>query len=154
MRLKPMVLLCAFALILTLIITPPFTVKGDDDSDSFRPGEIVITLRPGANLNEFNARYGTTTLEQLVGTDSYRLGLPPGVDVESFLDAVASDTDLLSAQPNFELQSPEVRQTSHAFIDQTSHAFIDGRSPANFYGQPPSLRVRISEAAARVCAWL
>jgi subtilisin family serine protease len=149
MRLRLFVSLFALALILTPLVAPPVAVEGDSSyQDNFRSGEIVVTLRRGANVNAFNARHGTTTLERLNGTDSYRLGLPPGADVESFLSTIAGDPDLLAAQPNFEFQSPEIRQTSHAFLDQTSHAFLNGESPADFFGQPPSLRVRIDEAHA------
>ena len=149
MRLKFLALFCALALIVTLLVAPPFAVKGDGSyQDGFRPGEMVAILRAGANINAFNGRHGTATLEQLAGTNSYRLSLPPGADVVAFLNAVAGDPDLQSGQPNFEFQAPEIRQGSHAFLDQGSHAFLDGQSPANFYGQSPGLRVRISEAHA------
>ena len=138
-------LICVFAAILVLA-APPFVVWGDDFDDDYRPGEIIVTLKPGANINLFNARNGTFTLEMMAGTTTYRLGLTAGTDVEAKLDEISADPDLLSAQPNFEHQSPEVRQRSLAFIDQRSLAFIDGQSPADFYGQPPALRVRINEA--------
>ncbi len=138
-------LTCFCTLILALAL-PPFIASGDDFNDDYRPGEIIVTLRAGANINQFNARNGTFTLETLPGTTTYRLGLQAGADVELKLNEIASDPDLISAQPNFEHQSPEVRQRSLAFIDQRSLAFIDGQSPVNFYGQPPALRVRINEA--------
>lgn len=140
---------CVLTLTLTLtLILPPFVVRGDSYNDAYRPNEIIVTLRTGAGINQFNFRNGTFTLETLAGTNTYRLGLPAGTDVEAKLNEISPDPDLLSAQPNFEHQSPEVRQRSLAFIDQRSLAFIDGQSPANFYGQPPALRVRINEAHA------
>jgi subtilisin family serine protease len=149
MKMMPKIfrLACAFALF-TILIAPPFSVRGDDNMDDFRPGELLVTLRPGANINQFNARNGTSTLEVLTGTNSYRLGIPSGETVEGKLGQIASDPDLLSAQPNFEHRSPEVRQGSMAFLDQGSMAFLDGQSPANFYGQAPALRVRVNEAHA------
>ena len=140
-------LACALLFFL-LLIAPPFSVRGDDYLDDFRPGELLVTLKPGANINQFNARNGTSTLEVLSGTNSYRLGIPSWETVEGKLGQIASDPDLLSAQPNFEHRPPEIRQGSMAFIDQGSMAFIDGQSPANFYGQPPALRVRVNEAHA------
>jgi thermitase len=146
MRLKP-ILLCVFTLSLALFVAP-FAVIGDSPQDAYRAGEIVVTLRPGADINDFNARQSTSTLERLAGTDTYRVRLPAGEEVPNALDRVVGDPELLAAQPNFEFQAPEIRQSSQAFIDQSSQAFIDGQAPMSFYGQPPSLQVRMTEAHA------
>jgi subtilisin family serine protease len=146
MKNRLLTLLGVFICVAVLVGLPSLALDDSTITDLFRPGEIVVTLRPGASVSSFNARHNTTTLEQLAGTNSYRLGLTPGETVEQKLGAVSGDPDLLSAQPNFEFQAPEIRQGSQAFIDQGSQAFIDGQSPANFYEQPLLNNLRIEEA--------
>ncbi len=114
--------------------------------DAYVPGEMIVSLKAGRSVAQFHARHGTWTIDQLAGTNKYRVGIPGGLSVEQEVMSVSSDPDLLWAKPNFLHQGPEIRQGSQAFIDQGSQAFIDGRSPANFYGQAQLQRVRLNEA--------
>ena len=115
-------------------------------SDSFRPTEINVNLAAGADIATINARYGTTTLEQIPATNIYRLQLPVGTTVEQIKAQMAFDLAIDFAEPNYHYQSPEVRQGSHAFTDQGSHAFTDGQSPGNFYGQQPVMNLHLTQA--------
>ncbi|MGE0885466.1 MAG: S8 family serine peptidase [Blastocatellales bacterium] len=121
--------------------------------DSFRNGEIVVGLIPGADINAFNARNGTTIREQLAGTDQYLLNLAPGVEVEAKLEEITVDPDVAFSGPNFNFKHAEVRQRSQAYIDQRSQAYIDGQSPINFFGQPSVLRLRLTEAQQITRGW-
>lgn len=141
-------LLCLAAAVLS---TNSFRVKAQ--GDRFRDGEIVVGLIPGADVNAFNARYGTTIREQLAGTDQYLLGLAPGVEVEDKLAEIAGDPDVAFSGPNFFFKHAEVRQRSQAYIDQRSQAYIDGQSPVNFFGQPSVLRLRLAEAQRITRGW-
>ncbi len=115
-------------------------------SDSFRPNEINVNLAVGVDIATINARYGTTTLEKIPGTNLYRLQLPAATTVEQFKAQVEFDLAIDFAEPNYNYQSPEVRQTTHAFTDQTTHAFTDGDSPGNFFGQQPVMNLHLKEA--------
>ena len=114
--------------------------------DSFRPTEINVNLAAGADIATINARYRTTTLEQIPATNIYRLQLPAGTTVEQFKAQVEFDLAIDFAEPNYNYQSPEVRQTTHAFTDQTTHAFTDGNSPGNFFGQQPVMNLNLAQA--------
>lgn len=122
-------------------------------NDTFRPSEIIVGLQPGADIDAFNARYGTTIKEQLVGTDQYLLSLGRGVKVENELAEVAGDSDLAFSGPNFNFQHAEVRQRSQAYVDQRSQAYVDGQSPVDFYGQPAALRLHLAEAQQISYGW-
>ncbi len=67
---------CVLGLLLTIIITP---ARGDSFEDDYIPGEVLVTLRPGRNINHFHARFGTTTLEQLNDTTTYRVKLKAAI---------------------------------------------------------------------------
>ncbi|MDX2032206.1 MAG: S8 family serine peptidase [Blastocatellia bacterium] len=116
--------------------------------DSFRAGEINVGLIPGAEIEAFNLRYGTSVLEEIPGADQYRLRLPLGETVEAALAKARLDPTVLFADPNYYYLSPEVRQTSQAFVDQTSQAFVDNSSPAKFWTQGTIANLRITEAHA------
>jgi thermitase len=114
--------------------------------EGYRSGEICVGLQSGVEIDEINARYGTYIKELIPGSTIYLLGLPPGRNMEKVVERMNADLDLLFAEFNQQLQLPEVRQTSHAFIDQVSHAFIDGQSPVNFYGQQSVENLCLAEA--------
>jgi subtilisin family serine protease len=138
-------LVCVLGLLLAMIVTP---ARGDSFADDFIPGEVVVTLKPGRNINSFNARFGTTTLEQLTGTNTYRLRLRTGDEVVNVLDEIQADPDVQAAQPNFEFESPEIRQSGMAFLDQSGMAFLDGVSPSNYYQQSALDPLRLAQAHA------
>ncbi len=137
--------------LLGLIIFTMLAVFGSQSvlaggSDSFRPNEINVNLAVGVDIATINARYGTTTLEQIPGTALYRLQLPVGTTVEQFKALAAFDLAIDFADANYNYQSAEVRQGSHAFTDQGSHAFTDGQAPGNFYGQQSVVNLHLSQA--------
>ena len=139
-------LFCVVGLMLTMSSIP---VLGDT-LDDFIPDEVIVTLHPGRNINAFHARFGTTTLEQLPATTTYRVKLQPGDTVVNVLDEVLADPDVQTAQPNFEFQAPEIRQSGVAFLDhQSGVAFLDDVSPSNYYQQSSLTPLRLSQAHAQ-----
>lgn len=114
--------------------------------DGFQSNEIIVSLVPGSDINEFNAQFGTSFKDQIPGSNQYLLSLPAGISVADKLEEVAKSLDLEFSGPNFNFQSAEIRQRSQAFIDQRSQAFIDGQSPVNFYGQAPLRNLHLPEA--------
>jgi len=139
---------CLLALVFLAALTelPSQAGKINRFRENYRSGEICARLQFGADINEINARYGTYIKERIPGTPIYLLGLPPGRDLEDVINQMQVDFNLLFADFNHKFQLPEVRQTSHAFIDQVSHAFIDGQSPVNFYGQESVENLHLDEA--------
>lgn len=142
-----------FALTMIFVALPSRAQLQMEIKDSFQAGEIIVSLVPGTDINDFNTRFGTFFKEQIPGTDQYLLSLPVGVSVEDKLAEVAQDIDLEFSGPNFNFQSAEVRQRSQAFIDQRSQAFIDGQSPVNFYGQPSLKSLYLAEAQEFSGGW-
>jgi subtilisin family serine protease len=123
-------------------------LSGSAALESRRQGEVTVELRPGVDINRVNARHGTYVKNRIQGSSDYLLGLPPNVNLDTYLRQMRADTDLLFAEPNFNFKLPEVRQVSHAFIDQVSHAFIDGQSPVSFYSQPSLANLNLARAHA------
>lgn len=144
--------LFSFVLItMVMMLTLQSTVaKG---SDTFRPGEINVSLAAGVDIATINARYGTAVLEQIAGTTIYRLRLPVGADVLATKAQLELDPAIVFAEPNYNYQSPEVRQSSQAFVDQSSQAFVDGQAPGNFFGQSSITRLHLAQAQTYTSGW-
>ncbi len=139
---------CLLGLVFLAALTAPPSQAGriNSNRESYRSGEICVRLRFGVEIDKINARYGTYIKERIPRTNIYLLGLLPGRDLEEVKGRMQADFNLLFADVNHKFQLPEVRQTSHAFIDQVSHAFIDGQSPVKFYGQQSVENLHLNQA--------
>jgi subtilisin family serine protease len=120
--------------------------KSTGKRGSFNEGELIIALKPGVDLDAFNARHGTTVKEVQPGTHQYLVSLPRGIKVQDKLNEITSDGEADFALPNARFQSAEVRQVSQPYLDQVSQPYLDSASPINFYGQPSVSRLHLAEA--------
>jgi subtilisin family serine protease len=81
-------------------------VAGED----FETGQVVVKLNPtsGSAIEEINADYGLTTLDDTLGsTGIYLLKAPAGSDTEKVVERLKNDPRLLFAEPNFVAEAPE-----------------------------------------------
>src|SRR6266513_1335512 len=67
----------SFALIF-FVVTALFATRSRAQSgiDDFRPGEVLVEIKPGASIDAINERQGTSTLQRIYGTNFYRLVTP------------------------------------------------------------------------------
>jgi len=66
----------------------------------FRKGELIVEVSPGSSIDIINARYGTTTIQQIYGTNLYRLRTPNGKKENKWRKRLSKDADLLSVALN------------------------------------------------------
>jgi hypothetical protein len=52
--------------------------SGDDPPPEVRKGEVVVELKPDASIEAVNARFNTSTIQRIYGTNFYRLRTPQG----------------------------------------------------------------------------
>jgi subtilisin family serine protease len=81
-------------------------VAGED----FETGQVVVKLNPtsGSAIEEINADYGLTTLDDALGSMGiYLLKAPAGSDTEKVVERLKTDPRLLFAEPNFVVEAPE-----------------------------------------------
>lgn len=82
------------------------TTSNDDPETT----EIVVKLDPlsDATIAAINEAYGTTTLEELLGSRGiYRLRAPAGENAHDVAQEMTRDVRLLYAEPNFQSEAPE-----------------------------------------------
>lgn len=86
------------------------TVQADDDfPDDIIPGELIIRLEPGYNINTINTEYQTTVLDQISDLNLFRLKLKPGADTYDEWSAIKGEPGVRYADFHFIHQAPEGR---------------------------------------------
>jgi subtilisin family serine protease len=145
---KRITLLIVGSLFLSLIVFAPIhrSASAAKNREKFRQQELVVKLKPGANIQSIIARYGASTVENIRGTRKYRIGWTSGQAIEQKLSQMVMDSDLLVASRNYIVQSPEILQSTAAFVDQSTAAFVDGVSPVSFFDQPQVVNLHLAEA--------
>ena len=90
-----------------------FSAFADDHEDD----ELVIRLQPGVLIDTINARYNTTTVRELVQGVVYKVRVPDPGQLQTILDAMKTDPDLLWAELSYFGESPEPIRRTLAVID-------------------------------------
>src|SRR5207247_10240358 len=96
------------------------------------PGDVVLELRPNVSITDFNQAYHTSLIAQIPGTSIYRLALPAGVDVNTFLQSVSADARAVSTDLNHSTFQPEAQDAAASF--QWIGGF-NGDGPLAYQGQ-------------------
>ncbi len=94
---------------------------------TFRNGEIIAELKPGASIDAVNARNRTTTIHRISGTNFYRLLVPEAKKIEKWLKRMAADRDVLSASLNPVITSP------FTVFSRSTVGFPDGHPKPGHY---------------------
>ncbi len=101
------------------------TRVGHADDDEPETTEVVVKLADGATIDDVNKKYGTTTLEELLGSAAiYRLRVPAGQEADDVAELLEEDLRVLYAEPNFVGETPEG----------------DGRYTTEWGGQDPTVQ--------------
>jgi len=82
---------------------------GDVATDGFRSGQAVVHLHPGASIESFNERHGTTLVATIEGHDLYLIELPADVSLEAAEHEISNDPDTRWSELNYVNQAPEGR---------------------------------------------
>jgi subtilisin family serine protease len=102
--------LCMLALLVAAGSKQAYALVGD-----YEPGQVIVKLDPktGATIEQINADYGTTTLDNtLGGMGVYLLQTPANEDVITFAERLTDDPlgtldRVLYAEPNFVAETAE-----------------------------------------------
>src|SRR5438128_4127922 len=121
----------------------------DYDAQEFRNGEIIIEIKPGASIDDVNARNHTATLQRIYGTNFYRLHIPPEKSDQKWLMRLGRDQDVLSAALNPLITNPVnvLARSTVGFPD--GHA-RPGRPRTEYMSQPDLFNLlNLSDAQLR-----
>ncbi len=93
------------------------TIFAGNGVDDKVPGEIVLKLLPGENIDSVNARFGTITKKYIPQTGNYLLTAQSGQDTDSLSTEIEVENEVEFCDPNFILDAPEPVQSSQPFLD-------------------------------------
>jgi subtilisin family serine protease len=120
-------------------IAVPFAFELQADAGETVPegvlrGELIVEIRPGASIDAVNGRNDTSTIQQMNGTNFYRLRIPTGQSDARYHSMLAADPDVLSVSRNRIVASPlsVFARRTVAFPDNFAEP---GHSSAEYYSQ-------------------
>lgn len=130
---------CAEAALLAIIIFSiasllPERSLADDSEGGSRKGEVVVEIKPGASIEAVNARYGTSTIQWIYGTNLYRLATPRKKKENKFRKRLANDADVLTAALNPVITTP-VNVFGRAVIGFPGDYPTTGQARADYLAQ-------------------
>jgi len=130
-----MYLLKRLGLASILLFILAFSAFADDHEDA----ELVIRLQPGVLIDTINARYNTTTVEELVQGVVYKVRVPDPGQLQTILDAMKADPDLVWAELSYFGESPEAIRRTLAVIDGDP-------TPGEYFDQEVLIPMHVKEA--------
>jgi subtilisin family serine protease len=101
--------LALLVLALTLAL-PAVTIRAEEPQDGFVPGEVLVQLTSVQELPGILADYQLAQIDQFGTRPIYRLRILDGVTPPEKASALASDSRVVFAEPNFIDQAPESRR--------------------------------------------
>ena len=125
----------SFALIF-FVVTALCSTRSQAQSgiNDFRPGEVLVEIKPGASIDAINDRQGTSTLRRIYGTNFYRLVTPKRKKEAKFRKRLANDVDVLSAVLNPVITTP-INVFGRAVIGFPGDHPTTGQLRANYLAQ-------------------
>ena len=112
-----------------------FSAFADDHEDD----ELVIRLQPGVSIDTINARYNTTTVDELVQDIVFKVRVPDPGQLQTILDAMKVDPDLVWAELSYFGESPEAIRRTLAVIDGDP-------TPGEYFDQEVLVPMHVKEA--------
>ena len=125
---------------LTTPVAPARAAAGARTND-VTGSEVVVTLVAGADAEALASRYGAVVVESAPGAQVATLRPGPGQGLVDFQQMLASDSSVVTVEPNGWLETAESRQQSFAFDDGFE-------TPAAFVGQPAAAALHLGAAQA------
>lgn len=106
------------ALLAAALSARPGWAEECETADDDRVGdEILLELFPGVPVDPVAARHGVTVLDGIPRFSLYRIGVAPGVVVDTVVSELEGDPDVRDAEPHRRLETAEGVQRSIADVD-------------------------------------
>ena len=97
----------ALGLILGLLIALVATKPGSCFAQDYVPDQVVVNLNPGADIEDVNQRWGTTTIDSFEDGIVHLVNAAGLGDIPTLALQMSGDPDVLEAEPNFREDTPE-----------------------------------------------
>jgi subtilisin family serine protease len=134
----------------TLVFVSVIPVAGQTAAPAteFRKGELIVELKSGVVIETINARWGTTTIRRIYGTNLYRLRTPNGKKEAKWRKRLSKDANLLSVALNPVVLNPITSFARSQMNFPDGHPTA-GQNLAAYTEQQILTQLKIAEAQSR-----
>lgn len=122
----------------TLALVASTGLAHADGKDEPVSDQVIVQLFSGASIDQFNSRYGTSTLDSINGRPIYLLQLPQKMTHDEFELLVFGDPDLDKEELNFTASDP----------GGDTRSFYGSRSANDYHQQAAAEGMNVPEAHA------
>lgn len=109
-------------------------------------GQAIVQLKNGQSPNAILNRYKVDLIDSIPNTNTILVGYDTNLSVDSMVNTLTADEDVMEATANIEVILPEVHQISQGFPDENRPVFNLGIEPINYYDQEAVYNTGIDSA--------
>jgi subtilisin family serine protease len=115
-----------------------------DAADNVVPGQVVVELAQGANIDEINADFGTQLIDSVDSEGLYLLDVPEGMDEDLLREVLAGDARIIDAEENELATTPEdVGGDTQSFFFYVPPSMYDAQYASGLLGLGPAHGISI-----------
>ena len=132
---------------LLLLIPVVFGVATDDAAaNGPMEGQVVVQIDWCYLIEPFIADFGGISLDTIIDINTFLIGFPDSLPVDTVIQILLPRLGVLTVQPNFMLGVPEVNQISQSFPDESRPGFLRSENPPSYYEQPGTYSIGLDSA--------
>jgi subtilisin family serine protease len=137
-------------LLSVFVFLPVISARGQSAAPEpeYRKGELIVELKPGVTIETINARWETTTIRRIYGTNLYRLRTANGKKEAKWRKRLARDTDLLSVSLNPVVLNP-ITSFARSQMNFPDGRPTTGQSATNYTAQQILSQLNMTEVQNR-----
>ncbi len=137
-----------FLLAFLLLPLIPAAAQSAAPETEFRKGELIVELKTGVAIETINARWETTTIRRIYGTNLYRLRTPNGKKEVKWRKRLSNDPDVLSVALNPVVLNP-ITSFARAHLGFPDGYPTNGQNSASYTEQQILAQLNIAAAQVR-----
>ncbi len=107
----------AWILLVAALAAPAARAECEPADDDRVGDEILVELEAWGSVDVVAARHGVTVLDAIPRFSLYRIGVPPGANIDAIVGQLEGDPDVRDAEPHRRLETAEGVQRSIADLD-------------------------------------
>ena len=133
----------AAIIIVTVLIALPLQTAY---SINMQQNHVVLKIQKGASIDNVLVELDAAAIDTIAGKNTFLVYYSDPLPVNTIVDILQNDPDVVFAQPNFLCAVPEIGQISQSFPDENRPVFISGVSPLLYYDQSGAIAVSADSA--------
>lgn len=135
-------LVTAFLLCMLTVFATGSRLQADD----IIAGQVLLQIEWNYQIEPLIGDFNGISLDTIIDINTFLVGFPDSIPVDTIIQILLPREGVLTVQPNFYLEVPEVNQISQSFPDESAPPFLRGESPPSYYGQEGMYQIGLDSA--------